>query len=146
MPIFALIPDSIGVPWVYVGIFAGASAVWLLIWWLDPNLRRKREFALELTHRTPLPDAEFVAQSFDSCNLDPEIPSKVRQIFAKHMEYPAEKLFADDDFTFFWAELDMVDMVREIESRFGVQFPNVEIERTPCTIRAVSLLVAHKAH
>jgi hypothetical protein len=115
------------------------------MWWLDPNLRRGWEFEAELTEREPVPDAEMVARFFAADSVAPEVPSEVRQIFARYMEYPAEKLLPDDDFAFFWVELDMIDLIEELESRFGISISKPEAERTPCTIRAVSLLVTSKA-
>jgi hypothetical protein len=131
--------------WGCVIVAVLGLVVWLLMWRLDPSLRRTREYEAELATREPLPDADMIARHFAMDDVAAEVPSRVRRVFAKHMDYPAEKLLPDDDFAFFWAELDMVDLVRELESGFGIAITNAEAERTPCTIREVSLLVASKA-
>jgi hypothetical protein len=41
--------------------------------------------------------------------------------------------------------LDMIDLVRDIESTFGVTITDADAEGTRCTIRSVTLLVAEKA-
>jgi hypothetical protein len=65
-------------------------------------------------------------------------------MFAKLTAYPAEKLLTDDDLMFFWADLDPAVLFEKLESRFGISISREEAERPPCTIRAVSLLVASK--
>ncbi len=116
----------------------------LLLWWFGPALRLFRQFDHELAAREPLPDAEWVARFFTTDDVPPEIPPQVRRAFAEHMDYPAEKLLPDDNFTFFWAELDMVLLLKELESGFGIVISKSDVERTPCTIRAVSLLVGRR--
>ncbi len=127
--------------WEYIGV---AVLVLVLLWRLDPNLRRFRQFDHELAAREPLPDAEWVARYFATDDVPPHIPPQVRRVFAKQMCYPAEKLLPDDDFALFWAELDMADLIEELESEFGIVLSISDTERIPCTIRAVSLLVASK--
>ncbi len=130
--------------WACVGFAVLAGLVWLLVWRLDPNLRRGREYEAELATREPVSDEELVSRYFATCALDSEVPVRVRRVFAKHMAYPTQKLLPDDDLEFFWAELDMVELVEELESGFGIVITQADTERTPCTIRAVSLLVASK--
>jgi|SRR5665213_1757834 len=121
-----------------------AALIWLLAWQLDPDLRRGREYAEELTIRKPLSDAEMIRQYFAADNIDPEVPAQVRRVFAKYTEYSVEKLLPDDDLAFFWAELDMVELIEELESGFGFKITSADLKRTPCTIRAASHLVASK--
>jgi len=125
--------------WGYIGL----AAMIVVVWWLDPNLRRGRKFEAELSVREPLPDAEMVSRYFASDNVAPEVPPMERRIFAKHTEYPAEKLLPDDDLTFFWVELDMVELLKELESEFGITITDALARHTPCTIRAVSRMVAN---
>ena len=116
----------------------------LLLWRFDPDQRRFRRFDSQLANREPLPDAELVARFFATDSVPPKIPPQVRLLFASHMGYPAEKLLADDDFALLWAELDLVELIEELESGFSIDLSNSDVERTPFTIRAVSLLVASK--
>src|SRR6516165_8386764 len=100
-----------------------------------------RQFEAELKDRESVPDEELVSRYFDERATAANVPGEVRRVFAKHMGYPADKLFPDDDLTFFWAELDMVDLINELESVFEIRFCREELARTPCTIRAVAILV-----
>jgi hypothetical protein len=128
-----------------VGFAALMAVVWLLMWWLDPDLRRGRKYEAELAIREPLSDEAMIRQYFAADDIDPEVPAQVRRVFAKHTEYPAEKLLPDDDLAFFWADLDMAELIEELESGFGFTITSAETKRTPCTIRAASHLVASKA-
>ena len=130
--------------WGCLAVAGLAVMVWLLMWWLDPSLRRRREFQAELATREPLPDAEMVTRYFADDVGTAEVSAEVRRVFARHMEYPAEKLLPDDDLLFFWAELDMAEFVEELQSGYGISISPLESELTPCTIRAVSALVASK--
>lgn len=69
----------------------------------------------------------------------------MRRLFAKHTGYPAEKLRPDDDLVFFWADLDVAELLRELEATFGIVLTDAEVERTRRTTRAVALPVASKA-
>lgn len=130
--------------WQWVG-FAALVVVSLLVWWVDPSLRHLRRFAADLKDREPLSDAAMVSGFFAATDIEPEVPAQVRLVFGKHMGYPAEKLRPDDDLEFFWAELDMSGLIKELESVFGITIMASEAAGTPCTIRGVSLLVARKA-
>jgi acyl carrier protein len=130
--------------WEYLGVATVVLIAVLLMWWLDPNQRRFRQYDQELATREPLPDAELVTRYFATDDVSPDIPPKVRRVFANYMLYPVEKLLPDDDFGLFWDELDMVDLIKELESEFGIVISRLDTERSPCTIRAVSLLVARK--
>lgn len=130
--------------WRYFGVALVVLVVLVLLWRFDPDRRRLRQFDHQLAARKPLPDAELVAKFFATDDVPPEIPPQVRRLFASHMGYPAEKLLPDDDFALFWAELDMVDFIKELESEFDIVISRLDVEHTACTIRAVSLLVASK--
>ena len=129
---------------VGIAIAVAVIGLALLHWWFDPDLRRWRAFDTEIEVREPVPDNEMISRYFAEDDVSPDVPANVRRIFARHMDYPAEKLLPDDNFAFFWAELDMVDLIRELESRFGIAITQADAEPTPCTIRAVSTLVANK--
>jgi hypothetical protein len=62
------------------------------------------------------------------------------------MGYQAEKMLPDDDLMFFWADLDMVELVRDLEQEFGIEITRADAASVAsCTIRAVTDLVARKA-
>ena len=129
--------------WGYIGFAAAVVVVWRLVWWLDPDLRRDRKFETELLARELLTDDGMISRYYASDNVAPEVPAKVRRLFAKYMDYPAEKLLPDDDLTFFWVEQDMVELIKELESEFGITITDTLANQTSCTIRAVSQLVAN---
>ena len=125
--------------WVVVVLAAVAVVVGLLAWRLDPNLRLRRQVAA----REPLPDADLAAHYFATDELAPELPAQVRRVLAKHTGLPAERLWPDDDLTFAWV-VDVLVVLADLEEVFGIAITDAEAERTLCTIRAVSLLVAGK--
>jgi hypothetical protein len=130
--------------WWCVGVLVAAAVVFLVWQWLDPNERQARTFEAALAARPPVPDAELVARYFDAGGVPPAVPPAVRRVFAEYTGYPAERLMPDDDLAFVWAELDAAEFVAELEDRLGVAFRPSEEALTPCTIRAVSELVARK--
>jgi hypothetical protein len=130
--------------WTYVGLASLAVVVCLLMWWLDPNLRRQRKYEAELKDREPLPDEEMMTRYFATDDGPSKVPAQVRRVFARHMEYPPDKLLPDDDLAFFWAELDTAELIEELESEFKITISQAEAEQTPCSIWAVSLMVARK--
>jgi hypothetical protein len=107
----------------------------LLVWWLDPTLRWLREFKAELKARKSLADDEFYEKFFANQSIPAHIPIRLRQTFANHMAYPAEKLLPDDDLSTYWHDLDAADIIREIQVECGVTFTDADLEQ----IRVVSI-------
>jgi hypothetical protein len=131
--------------WSYFGYLALFAVVAVFVWLFDWSFRRGRAFMAELTARLPVPDDKLFDQYFANEEMGIDIPWRVRRIFAKHMNYPANKLLPDDDLSFFWNDLDMIDLIRDLELEFGIEFTDADISSVPnCTIRAVSRLVSHK--
>ena len=132
--------------WGYVGFLAIFAVIAVLVWFLDPNLRRGRVFTVELATREPVSNEELFARHYAPDEITYDVPGRVRRVFARHMDYPAEKLLPDDDLMFFWDELDMIDLIRDLEQEFGIEITKADVETvTSCTIRAVSHLVSRKA-
>jgi hypothetical protein len=127
--------------WECVGLIGFFAVITALVWLLDPNLRRIRAYEASLAAREPLPDEEMLRRHFAPGEVAPDVPGAGRRIFARHMDYPADKLLPDDALTPFWADLDLADLVGELEAEFGVTFTDADLEQTPCVIRAVSLLI-----
>ncbi len=132
--------------WGGVGFLSLFAVIVVLVWLLDPNLRRSREFTAELAAREPVSDEDLFGRHYAPGEVTAEVPGRVRRVFARHMDYPAEKLLPDDDLSCFWAELDMIDLIRDLEREFGIEITNADVMTVPnCTIRAVSHLVSRKA-
>lgn len=119
--------------------------VWLMVLWLDPDLRRSRRYEKELAAHEPTPDSDFMVRHFTPGEVALDVPVFVRRAFAKHTGLPAEMLLPDDDLALIRAEMDASELIAELESAFGVTFSPSEVEQTPCTIRAVSFLVTRMA-
>jgi hypothetical protein len=125
---------------VVVGLILVLAAIWAAVRLLDPDLREWRRYEAELRARPLVPDEELVAGYFGSGTI-PDIPARVRRVFAEWMGYPADRLLPDDDFTFFWAELDGEPLIVSLEEEFGAVFPEADVATTRPTIRQVSALV-----
>jgi hypothetical protein len=113
---------------------------------LFPGVREERRYKAELSERKPVTDEELFRQYFDAGDVAPDVPGRVREVFAKHMGYSPEKMakmLPDDDLSFYWNEVDAIDQVRDLEQAFNITITKAEFERTRCTIRSVSLLVEH---
>ena len=126
---------------------AVAAAVIIAIVWLmqrfDPSLREQREFEAKLRERQPLNDEKFAVKIGNNDTVN-DAASRVRKLFAKHTGYPGDRLLADDDLAFFWAELDGNDLIKDLEREFSLAISVQEAEVTRCTIRAVTLLIMRK--
>jgi acyl carrier protein len=117
------------------------AVVCLLVFLFDPNQRAERRYNQQLKERGPADDEELLEAYFSPEEVDRDIPGQVRAILAKHMAYPREKMLPDDDLLFFWYDLDAVDLMIEIEERFGIKINDTDAEQTALTIRDISRLV-----
>lgn len=100
-----------------------------------------RAFEKELKLRTPVPDDKLAALYFEGSTIPPDVPVRVRRLFAKHTSYEFDRLLPDDDLMFFWEDLDGAPLIEDIEREFGVTISAVDAETTKCTIREVAKLV-----
>jgi acyl carrier protein len=131
--------------WVLIPFAIIAVALFAIVWFFDPEMRRTREYEAQLKTRRPLPDLEMISLYFASDEIDPGVPGLVRRLFAKFMNYPAEKLLPDDDFTnYIWADIDLYDLAKDLESEFGITIKSSDADWTAFTIRATSLMIAKK--
>ncbi len=117
------------------------TVVSVLVYFFDPNGRAQRCYERQLKEREPVDDTELLESYFSAEVVDPEIPGRVRTILAKHMCYPAEKMLPDDDLTFFWDDLDGIDLMLELEQQFGIKIDDTDAEHTSCTIHDISRLI-----
>lgn len=62
-------------------------------------------------------------------------------MFAKKMRYPADLLLQDDNFGFFWADLDLAILRDALNNEFRVGISGNDLAVTPQTIRYVAELV-----
>ncbi len=120
------------------------GTIFVLIWRLDPNQRRWRAFDAVLKGREPVDDVALVARFFPGEDLPADVPPRVRHVFARLMNYPADKLLPDDDLTFFWATVDGEPLLKSLGEEFGVTFTDKDDVKAVPTIRAVSRLIASK--
>lgn len=110
-----------------------------------PNERKARKYKAELLVRKCVSDDELYSRFFATRDIPPEVPGQVRRVFAEYMGYPADRMLADDDLSFFWHELDMADLFEELESCFGIEITAADTSLMPsCTIRGAADLVARK--
>jgi hypothetical protein len=130
--------------WQYVAFAVALVVLGALICWLDPTLKRLREFEAELDARAPLPDADLASPSIAEGDVPLDVLARVRQLFAKHMSYPPEKLLPDDDLGWWWAELDLYYLVKDLEREFGITIAPKDTATTPCNIRDFSAMIARK--
>jgi hypothetical protein len=121
-------------------VIAAFVVLFVGVWFLDPL----RWYEKKLAAREPLSDASMIEQYFATGCVPPDVPRKVRQIFAKHMACPAEKLLPDDDLNVFWNDFDMSGIIGELEVAFQVKIIEKDCEGTPCTIRSVAELISRK--
>lgn len=126
--------------WVCFGFIMCLVAVAFLMWLLDPDLRCRRAYEAELSLREPISDREWTVRYFPDEELA-SVTVRVRHIFSDQMGYAAEQLLPDDDFGFFWAELDAAPLLAALESEFDIFISDVDAEATRPTIRQVSELV-----
>jgi hypothetical protein len=131
----------LGLAWIGLPVFAGVGAVLL---YLSPNVRDERRYKATMASRNAVDDEELFGRYFGPDEVAANIPGLVRQIIAKEMGYPAEKMLPDDDLMFYWAEVDGIYLIREIEEMFGVEISQADAEQTMMTIRGISGLVHKK--
>lgn len=106
--------------------------------------QRYDDFERTLATRIPLADDELFRRFFAVGEAAEDVPLRVRRLFAKHTQYPAEKLLPDDDLAFFWEEMDQGELIDDLEKEFDITISPEEATRNPGTIRALALLVAAK--
>jgi acyl carrier protein len=124
---------------ILVAVIVGIA----LFAWFDPDECARREYNKLMASRDPVSDSELL-KYFNPVEMSSDVPGTIREMFARHMDYPAEKMLPDDDLNFYWNEIDMIDIVREIEEHFGITIYDKDAEKTRPTIRSVSELVNSK--
>src|SRR4051812_31570265 len=101
--------------------------IMVLVWIFDPH----RKFSARLQKRSPMSDAEFVAQYFAGTDIPAHVAISVRRIFAEQTGFPADKLLADDDLTFHWNEVDGTPFFESLGREFDHEFTDAEISKVP---------------
>ena len=127
--------------WLVFPLFFGGL---LLFAYFNPNARDERRYKALLVERESVDDEALFEAYFRAEEVASDIPGSVRAIVAKHMEYPAEKMLPDDDLMFYWDEVDAIDLILEIEERFGIKITEADTEHKMFTIRGISRLVQRK--
>jgi hypothetical protein len=121
-------------------LFVGGVGVAL---YFHPHARSARRYEADLFSREPIGDRELFRRYFAPGEVADDVPGRVRRVFAKHMSYSADRMQPNDDLTFFWAELDLVDLVRDLDREFGIKIAAADVATlTACTIRAFVMLVS----
>jgi acyl carrier protein len=95
----------------------------------------------ELRQRVPVPDDELVPRFFPDTGMSPEVPIRIRMLFAEWLGYPVDRLLPDDDFAFILDDLDAAPLIEELERLFGIIISEADAEATLPSIRSVSELV-----
>jgi acyl carrier protein len=125
--------------WAVAPAFIGA--VFVLVYCFEPNLCAQRCYERQLKEREGVDDQDLLESYFSTEEMDPDIPGRVRGILAKQMGCTPEKMLPDDDLTFFWDDVDGIDLILELEDQFGMKINETDAERTAYTIREISRLV-----
>ena len=118
-------------------VFVVCGAMVVAYYWLG---RRARAFKAEVVGRQPVPDAELADRYFAG-GVSPDVPARVRRLFADHTGYPRERLLPDDDLSFFWEDTDPSPLVHALEEEFGVALPDDRLAAIRPTIRDVVTLI-----
>ena len=111
---------------------------------LAPLARAERAFWAAYRTRMPISDDDFCAKEFPDLTTLRDVPCKVRTIFAEQLDLEVELLRADDDFLFYFAEMDAAELVMDVEERFDVVLNDTDLSSVPCTIRGATQLVLAK--
>jgi len=112
----------------------------LLSMLLHPDERRARFYEKQFSVRDALNDADLHRQYF-TADMPLQTPARVRRILAEHMGYPADKILPDDDFMFYWREIDLEDVFKDLEEEFNISVTQSEIRNSTCTVRSLADLV-----
>ena len=115
----------------------------LIVAWFHPDEVEARHYSRILDNRKETDDEELFNRYFNSAAMAPDIPGRVRRIFAKHMYYAADKMLPDDDLNFFWNEADLEDVILDLQADFEIKIMSEDLT-PPCTIRTFCNLVQLK--
>jgi hypothetical protein len=115
-----------------------AAAVLAGYW--SAGARRARDFEAKLAARPPLSDADLAERIF-ACGVTPELPGRVRHLFADNTGYAHDRLLPDDDLSFYWEDIDPTPLVETLEQEFCVTLPEDRLVAIRPTIRALSILI-----
>jgi hypothetical protein len=119
-------------------VFAVLAALLLALF--HPDERRQKSFEQQLADRHPVNDSE-VHQRFFGPDVPAAVPGSIRQILARHMEYPADKILPDEDLIFFWREMDLVYVFNDLEKEFHIHITQSDVEDCKCSVRSFVDLV-----
>lgn len=124
-------------PWIGFGLFT--LLVGFLAFWFGN--RRMRALRTTIGRRTAISDEEVVARYFPDGEMTVEVLSFVRQMFATIIGVSSDRLLPDDDLTFFFEELDMVEDFKEWEQKFEIKIDDADAVATKGTLRGIAKLI-----
>ncbi len=105
-----------------VAIFAVVTIVTWLSFWPERRFRR------EIAERESLDDARFLQEFYADRQIPSDIPLRLRPIYCKFFEIEVGKLRPQDRPPEI-VELDTVDLIRDIETEFGVKISDEDAEQ-----------------
>ncbi len=120
------------------------AAIWLCVWFFDPDMRQQRRYEAQLRSRAVLGDDAFYRESFGTSSIPKHIPVQLRKIYAEEFGYPVEKVRLDDDFRFIMNEWDASHLIQCIEKQFGLAISDEELERLDSSLATMVRFVASR--
>src|SRR5438105_3762683 len=109
--------------WLFLALL---PVIAVLVWFIGDH--REREYLAELATRELVSEEELFCRYFVDGESAPDVPGRVRRVFAQNTGYPEYKILPDDDLTFFWFELDMIPLIRDLEREFGIEITDADAE------------------
>ncbi len=105
-----------------------------VFFWL--SLRTDRRFRKELSSRSPLGDSEFVRTYYADSDIAPDIPIRLRPIYADFFELDHLKLVPSDRPPGI-VEVDNAPLVEAIESEFDVKISDSAAEQIDGSFQSI---------
>jgi hypothetical protein len=118
-----------------VGVFAIATmATWISFW-------PERKFRREYEQRESLADTQFFNKFYAETNVPAHIACRLRPIYCKFFDLEVGKLRPQDRPPEY-VELDLVDLVQDIETEFGVKISDDDAEQIDGSFDSIARYLA----
>jgi hypothetical protein len=102
----------------------------------------ERRLRRAIRERPLLSDDDFYERFYTGSGISPHIPRRLRKIYAAQLGM--DRVWPEDNATYFDGELDLADLLIDVADEFGVHFTEAEVEQMTGSFDSIVQCLARK--